>query len=905
MFKWLSKLVGDSNEKEIKRSENVVREAAEREAGLAALSNADLRGLTDTLKESLANGETLDDLLPEAFALVREAAKRTIGMRHYDVQLIGGFILHQGKIAEMKTGEGKTLVATLPLYLNALSGQGAHLVTVNDYLAKRDAQWMGPVYQLLGLSVGVIQHESAFIYDPAYYNVDPRLHRLRPVSRREAYQTDITYGTNNEFGFDYLRDNMVVDLSQCVQRELHYAIVDEVDNILVDEARTPLIISGQGEESTDRYYLFARLMPRLRENADYTIDQKTKSIALTELGTGNIERWLGLENIYDPNNYELTHYLDQALKAEFIFKRDKDYVLVKDGQVINGRDRDAEVVIVDEFTGRLMMGRRYSEGLHQAIEAKENVRIQRESRTLATITFQNYFRMYDKLAGMTGTAETEQEEFNKIYNLDVVVIPTHRPMIRDDRADFVYKSEPSKYRAVVEEIAELHTEERPVLVGTASIEHSEHLSQMLEKRGIPHQVLNAKYHEREAAIIAQAGRPKAVTIATNMAGRGVDILLGGNPSGLVEDLLCKQGIDPAEATDEQRVTAMAEATELVAADKEKVVGLGGLHVLGTERHEARRIDNQLRGRAGRQGDPGSSRFYVSLEDELMRRFGGQNIAGLMDRLGLEDDVPIEAGLVSKAIENAQTKVEGYHFDMRKHVVQYDDVMNKQREVIYAQRRRILSDESVKPVLMEMIDEEIGSLVAAHATGEYGEEWDTEALLLSLNTIFPVDEDVTAAWLKTLSREELNNAVLDMAHDVYEAKEHELGEDMMRRLERLVMLHVIDRLWVDHLTAVDDMREGIGLRAYGQRDPLVEYKSEAYRMFQELMAGMKTDIVHMIYHASFQREAPRPVAAQPVTTNRAEESPAPEPARVGRKVGRNDPCPCGSGKKYKKCHGRGQ
>ena len=901
MLKWLSKLVGDTSERELGKAKDIVRAVAEHEAALVGLSSEALRARTDAFRERLSGGADLDQILPEAFAAVREAAKRTIGLRHFDVQIIGGWVLHRGKIAEMKTGEGKTLVATLPLYLNALLGRGAHLVTVNDYLAKRDAQWMGPIYHQLGLSVGVIQHEAAFVYDPTYQNLDPRLRHLRPVSRREAYLADITYGTNNEFGFDYLRDNMVVDLSQCVQRELFYAIVDEVDNILIDEARTPLIISGQAEESTDRYYLFARLVPRLRENLDFTIDLKTKTISLTELGIANMERWLGLENLYDPANYELTHYLEQALKAEFIFKRDKDYVLVKDGQVISGRDREAEVVIVDEFTGRLMFGRRYSEGLHQAIEAKENVRIQRESRTLATITFQNYFRMYQKLAGMTGTAATEQEEFHKIYNLDVVTIPTHRPMIREDRPDFVYKSEASKYRACVDEIADLYAQGRPVLVGTASIEHSEHLSELLTKRGIPHQVLNAKYHEREASIIAQAGRPGAVTIATNMAGRGVDILLGGNPAGLVDDVLRRQGIDPLEASDEQRESALALATEMCAADKEKVLALGGLHVLGTERHEARRIDNQLRGRAGRQGDPGSSRFYVSLEDELMRRFGGQNIAGLMDRLGLEDDVPIEHGLVSKAIENAQTKVEGYHFDIRKHVVQYDDVMNKQREVIYGQRRRILSEDNLKSVVLEMVDEEVKALVDAYAAGEYGEEWDTEGLWRSLNQIFPMPADVTAATLANVSRQELVDTAVGLAHAAYDAKEQELGDELMRRLERLVMLHVIDRLWVDHLTAIDDLREGIGLRAYGQRDPLVEYKAEAFRMFQDLLAAIKHDIVHMIYHATFQREAPRP-APQPVAASRGG-SPRPEPTRVARKVGRNDPCPCGSGKKYKKCHGR--
>ncbi|MDA8217632.1 MAG: preprotein translocase subunit SecA [Dehalococcoidales bacterium] len=900
MLKWLNRLIGDSNEKELSRSQTVVEAVAGHESTVTALTDAELRALTDKFRERLDGGESLDDILPEAFAVARESAKRTVGMRHFDVQVIGGHVLHQGKIAEMRTGEGKTLVATLPLYLNALEGRGAHLVTVNDYLAKRDAQWMGPVYHLLGLSVGVIQHESAFLFDPTYANPDPRLRHLRSISRRDAYLADITYGTNNEFGFDYLRDNMVIDLSQSVQRELRYAIVDEVDNILIDEARTPLIISGQGEESTDRYYLFARLVPRLRVEDDFTIEAKTRTVSLTETGITNLEHWLGLENLYDPANYELTHYLEQALKAEFIFKRDKDYVLVRDGQVVSGSPRDAEVVIVDEFTGRLMFGRRYSEGLHQAIEAKENVKIQRESRTLATITFQNYFRMYPKLAGMTGTAVTEQEELHKIYNLDVIVVPTHRPMIRDDRADLVYKSETGKYRAVVEEIAEMHEMERPVLVGTASIEHSEHLSQLLTKRRIPHQVLNAKYHEQEAVIIAQAGRPKAVTIATNMAGRGVDILLGGNPEGLIDDILRKQGVDPREASPEQVQAARQEALLTCNADKERVLALGGLHVLGTERHEARRIDNQLRGRAGRQGDPGSSRFYVSLGDELMRRFGGQNIAGLMDRFGLEEDTPIEHGLVSKAIENAQTKVEGYNFDIRKHVVQYDDVMNKHREVIYTQRKRVLGEENLKPIVLDMIDEELTDLVNSYVTGSYSEEWDTEGLTKALLRIVPTF-GMTPEDLERLSQEEVLQAVLDEAHQAYEAKERDLGEEMMRRLERLVMLHVIDKLWIDHLTSMDELREGIGLRAYGQRDPLVEYKGEAYRTFQELMATIKRDIAHMIYQATFQREAPPP-PPRPIMMNRPAAAKG-EQVRTGHKVGRNDPCPCGSGKKYKKCCGR--
>lgn len=900
MLKWLEKLVGgDANEAQLNKARPIVARVNEHEPFVSALTDEQLRDKTTEFRGRLQAGESLDDLLPEAFAVVREASRRTTGMRHFDVQLIGGIVLHQGKIAEMRTGEGKTLVATLPLYLNALTGEGAHLVTVNDYLAKRDAQWMGPIYHMLGLSVGVIQHESAFVFDPAYDNPDTRLRHLRPVPRREAYLADITYGTNNEFGFDYLRDNMVVDLSQCVQRQLHYAIVDEVDNILIDEARTPLIISGQGEQSTDKYYVFARLVPRLHREEDYTIDEKLKVVTLTEAGIAKIEKWLNLSNLYDPENYDLTHYLEQALKAQYIFKRDRDYVLVKNGQVINHHDRDAEVVIVDEFTGRLMFGRRYSEGLHQAIEAKENVRIQRESKTLATITFQNYFRMYSKLAGMTGTAATEREEFFRIYNLDVVEIPTHRPMVRVDHPDLVYKNENAKFRAVVREIEELHKQGRPVLVGTVSIEKSEHLSEMLSRARIPHQVLNAKYHEKEAAIIAQAGRPSAVTIATNMAGRGVDILLGGNPAGLVDEFLRRKGFEPASATPEQVAVARQEAQEVCERNKAMIVELGGLHILGTERHEARRIDNQLRGRAGRQGDPGSSRFYVALDDEIMRRFGGSSIAGIMDRLGLEEDTPIEHGLVSKAIENAQTKVEGHNFDIRKHVVQYDDVMNKQREVIYAERRKILGMEDLKSVILEMIQKQVGELVQSYLANDFFDVSDVQGLVNAVRGIFPLPPDADPEALAELKRDGIEEYLQQAAVDAYQAKEEQLGSEMMRQLERLVMLHVIDRLWVDHLTAIDDLREGIGLRAIGQRDPLVEYKSEAYNMFQGLLESIEHDIVHTIYRVTVHREPPR--QQRTVTTNRDESGRA--PTRVAKKVGRNDPCPCGSGKKYKKCCGR--
>ncbi len=906
MFNWLAKVVGDSSEREIKKLQPIIREINEYAPEMEALSDDALLELTTSFRTRLEDGESLDALLPEAYAAVREAARRTIGLRHYDVQLMGGIILNQRKIGELKTGEGKTLMATLPLYLNALTGEGAHLVTVNDYLAKRDAQWMGPVYHALGLSVGVIQHESAFLFDPTFEGDDPRLRHLRPVPRREAYLADITYGTNNEFGFDYLRDNMVVDARQCVQRPLHFAVVDEIDNILIDEARTPLIISAQAEEATDRYHLFARLVPRLVRETDYKIDEKIKAVMLTEEGIEKLERWLNLENLYAPENYELTHYLEQALKAHFIFRRDRDYVLFKDGKVLEGHQHDpnAEIVIVDEFTGRLMHGRRFSEGLHQSIEAKEGVKIQNESQTWATITLQNYFRMYPKLAGMTGTAWTEREEFQTIYGLDVVVVPTHRPLARIDYPDVVYKSEEAKFRAVVKEIEEMHKIGRPVLVGTVSIEKSEYLSEELKRRGIAHQVLNAKYHEREAAIIAQAGRSGTVTIATNMAGRGVDILLGGNPSGLTEEILRRRHLDPADADPEQVARAREEAERICNADREKVKALGGLHIVGTERHEARRIDNQLRGRAGRQGDPGSSRFFVSLNDELMRRFGGSNIASLMDRFGMEDDVPIEHSLVSKAIENAQVKVEGHNFDIRKHVVEYDDVLNKHREIIYGERRKILDKADLRENVQNMIHQEINDLIDAFTSAPQADDWDLEGLAMSLRAILPPSPAYAPPAMQGLSREEIRTLVLDFADAAYIQKEEELTSDVMRQVERLLMLQVIDRLWVDHLTAIDDLREGIGLRAYGQRDPLVEYKSEAYAMFQGLLAQIRHDVVHAIYHVALQREQPKPPprALHTNQTNSAADD-GREPVRAGRKVGRNDPCPCGSGKKYKKCHGR--
>ena len=852
MFKKLTSILGDSNEKELKRLQPTVNKINALEPDFEKLSNEGLRAKTVEFKDRLNSRESLDDILPEAFATVREAAKRTLGQRHFDVQLMGGIVLHQGKIAEMKTGEGKTLVATLPVYLNSLTGSGVHVVTVNDYLSKRDTQWMGPVYHALGTSVGCIQHDSAFLFDPEYDSEDAAWPQLRPMPRREAYAADITYGTNNEFGFDYLRDNMVANLSQRVQREFNYTIVDEVDNILIDEARTPLIISGQAEEATQKYYTFARLIPRLQPEIDYTIDEKMRSAILTESGIGKMEKWLGIPNLYDPANYALVHYMENALRAHVFYKRDREYV-VKGG----------EVIIVDEFTGRMMFGRRYSEGLHQAIEAKEGVKIQRESITMATVTFQNYFRMYDKLAGMTGTAVTEAEEFFKIYKLDVVVIPTNKPLIRTKYQDQIYKNEQAKFRAVVREIEELHNLGRPTLVGTVAIETSESLSGMLTKRGIPHQVLNAKQHEKEAHIITQAGCLGAVTIATNMAGRGVDIILGGNP----------EGRDENEWQEEHN----------------KVVELGGLHIIGTERHEARRIDNQLRGRAGRQGDPGSSRFYVSLQDDIMRRFGGDRISGLMERLGFDEDIPIEHSLVSKAIESTQVKVEGYHFDVRKHLLEYDDVLNKHRESIYAEREKLLSDADLRSNIRDMIDKEISDLVFTFLADEHGDEWNLDGLLGAAGAIFPLPPDMSKDNLARMSRGEIEEKLLDHANSLYEEREQEIEPENMRILERLVMLRAIDSRWVEHLTALEDMRQGIGLQAYAQRDPLIAYKKEAHDMFQQLQAGIQHDIVHTIYRVGIVKETP---------LERRKEA-----VGVGKKVGRNDPCPCGSGKKYKKCCGK--
>jgi preprotein translocase subunit SecA len=865
----LKKIFGTKNDREMKRLWPMVDRINALEPRISSLSDEELMAKTPEFKGRLEGGETLDDLLPEAFAVVREVSKRTLGMRHFDVQLIGGIVLHEGKIAEMKTGEGKTLVATLPVYLNALSRQGVHVVTVNDYLARRDARWMEPIYRFLGMTVGII------------------VHGLTDEERQAAYNSDIAYGTNNEFGFDYLRDNMKYDISQYVQRELNFAIVDEVDSILIDEARTPLIISGPSEDSTGKYYTIDKIIPKLKKDIDYTIDEKAKTAILTEEGSLNVERLIGATNLYDPSNIELVHHVLQALKAHAIFKRDVDYV-VKDG----------EVIIVDEFTGRLMPGRRWSDGLHQAVEAKEGVKIESENQTLATITFQNYFRMYNKLAGMTGTADTEAEEFAKIYSLDVLVIPTNQPMIRADHPDMIYKTERAKFNAAIQEIEDLYQKGQPVLVGTISIEKSETLSHMLKKKGIPHSVLNAKYHEREAEIIAQAGRSGAVTIATNMAGRGTDIVLGGNPEGLARDLLKEK----KEFSDEEWQQALGKARETCQKDREKVVTSGGLHILGTERHEARRIDNQLRGRSGRQGDPGSSRFYLSLEDDLMRIFGSDRISGLMSKLGMEENVPIENRMVSKAIENAQKKVEAHNFDIRKHLLEYDDIMNKQRTEIYSFRREILQGEGLKEKIYQMIDDIVDEVMQIYCPEEkHPEEWDMKGLKDALYGIFSIVVNETPAGIDSL-RESLASVI----KAAYDKREADIGNETMRYLEKVVFLQVLDAQWKDHLLAIDYLKEGIGLRGYGQRDPLTEYKKEAFDLFAELTGRISMDTVSRLFKIQIREEEGvkkhQVQPKQPIRYNRGEGSETNQPITRGKKIGRNDPCPCGSGKKYKKCCG---
>lgn len=901
MFKKLLNIMGDSNEKELKRLDPIVDKINSLEPDFEGLSLSQLQSKTEEFKERLNSGDSLEDILPEAFAAVRESARQVLGLRHYDVQLVGGIVLHQGKIAEMKTGEGKTLAATLPIYLNALTGNGVHVITVNDYLSKRDTQWMGPVYLGLGLNIGCIQHDAAFLYDPEYDSGDDDWPHLKPVNRQEAYGADITYGTNNEFGFDYLRDNMVAHITQRAQRGFNYAIVDEVDNILIDEARTPLIISGQAEEPPETYKTFARLVPRLAEETDFTIDEKIKSIMLTDSGIAKMEKALGVPNLYDPQNYHLVHYMENALRAQVFFQRDKEYVI-----------RDGEVVIVDEFTGRMMTGRRYSDGLHQAIEAKEKVKIQRESVTLATVTFQNYFRMYDKLSGMTGTAVTEAEEFHKIYNLDVVSIPTNKPLIRVEYQDQIYKNEEAKFRAVVREIEEFRDIGSPILVGTVSVENSEKLSDMLTRKGIKHNVLNAKLHEKEARIVSQAGEAGAVTIATNMAGRGVDILLGGNPEEMARDQLHKEQIDlaavpsaswndalgmlrrnesPTIKYPDRWAAVLAEKYALCDEAKSKVVDAGGLHIIGTERHEARRIDNQLRGRAGRQGDPGSSRFFVSVQDDIMRRFGGDRIGGIMERFGFDENTPIEHSMVSKSIESTQVRVEAHHFDIRKRLLEYDDVLNKHREIIYGEREKLLTGADLKANIQDMIDQEISSVVAGNLADEHGDEWNMEALLGSVGAIYPLPPDLNQSNMSKMSRSEIEDELLNTANELYDRKEQEIGAENTRLLERLIMLRAIDVRWREHLTVLENMRQGIGLQAYAQRDPLVAYKSQSHQRYLELQANIQNDIVRSIYHANISSE-PSP-----------KQSDVKSAIPAGKKVGRNDPCPCGSGKKYKKCCGK--
>jgi preprotein translocase subunit SecA len=926
----LKKIFGTKHERDVKRMMPTVAAINALEPAVQALDDVALRGKTDEFRKRLADGAAIDDVLPEAFAVCREAARRALGMRHFDVQLIGGMVLHEGKIAEMATGEGKTLVATLPAYLNALTGKGVHIVTVNDYLAKRDAQWMGPLYHALGLSVGVIQHEASFNYDPAYSTPDIRMTALRPIGRREAYLCDITYGTNNEFGFDYLRDNMRFSLEELVQRALHYSIVDEVDSILIDEARTPLIISGPADESTDLYYKIDRIIPRLKRAAtivegklseieeqregDYIVDEKSRAVSLTEQGIASCERLLSVDNLYDPQHITILHHVQQGLRAHALYKRDVDYV-VKDG----------EVIIVDEFTGRMMPGRRWSDGLHQAVEAKEAVRIERENQTLATITFQNYFRMYDKLAGMTGTAETEAEEFAKIYKLDVTVIPTNRALIRINHPDVVYKTEREKFNAVVTDIIKRNENGQPVLVGTVSIEKSEAVSALLKKRGVKHEVLNAKYHEREAEIVAQAGRFGAVTIATNMAGRGTDILLGGNPDFLSKEILRKKGLDPATASADDRSAALQEARRITEPEHKRVVDLGGLHIVGTERHESRRVDNQLRGRSGRQGDPGSSHFYLSLEDDLLRIFGSQRIQKIMERLGMEEGEPIEHKLVTRAIATAQKRVENHNFEIRKHLLEYDDVMNKQREIIYGMRRQILDGESQADTVAEWIDDLVaGTLDGYAAEGAHAEDWDLGGLIEALHRQFDV-KLAPARFEDVVTREGLGELVGEAVKQRYQERETELGKDLMRALERHEMLLVMDTQWKDHLLSIDHLKEGIGLRGYGQRDPLTEYKKEAFDLFQDMVERTKALVVERLFKVQIVRDAPMdlPAVTAWATTHESRGAlpaqpgaapaaaaamarPAPKPAAAprtptGEKLGRNDPCFCGSGKKYKKCH----
>ena len=887
---FLDNLFNMADKKELKKFNKIVDSIDSLEPKFESMSDKELKDMTNVFKERLANGETLDDILPEAFAVVREASKRVLGMRHYRVQLIGGIVLHQGRIAEMKTGAGKTLVGTAPVYLNALTGKGVHVVTVNDYLAKRDKEQMGKVYEFLGMTVGVIVHGQD------------------PQTRRAQYQCDITYGTNNEYGFDYLKDNMVIHKEQMVQRELNYAIVDEVDSILVDEARTPLIISGPGDKSTHLYSDANTFILTLKPD-DYEIDEKQKSVALTESGIQKAEVYFNVENITDIAHMELYHHINQALKAHTNMKKDVDYV-VKDG----------EIIIVDEFTGRLMFGRRYSEGLHQAIEAKEGLRIQRESKTLATVTFQNYFRMYNKLAGMTGTAKTEEEEFKAIYKMDVVQIPTNKPVQRQDLSDAVYKNVVGKFNAVVEDIIERHKNKQPILVGTVSIENSELISQLLKRRGVKHEVLNAKYHDKEAEIIAQAGRLGAVTIATNMAGRGTDIVLGGNPTFLTKKEMKKLGYDESvinkvdaslEGIDregnEELFAAREKYEELykkykeeTKAEQEEVMKAGGLAIIGTERHESRRIDNQLRGRAGRQGDPGSSRFYISLEDDLMRLFGSERISSVVEKIGLEEDMPIEHKMLTKSIEGAQKKVEGRNFGIRKHVLQYDDVMNKQREIIYAERRRVLEGEN----LQEQIENMIHSLIEEGVMSYSQDGFDAERFVEYMYNLFMPRGSIEVSDIENLKTEQVIEKVFEIAMKIYNGKEERIGSDRMREVERVVLLQAVDSHWIDHIDAMDQLRQGIGLRAIGQQDPVIAYTDEGFNMFNEMNAHIKEDTIKYLFNITIEEPVERKqvIDVDHLSSNVDEDANS-KTVRKEDTTGRNDDCPCGSGKKYKKCCGR--
>jgi preprotein translocase subunit SecA len=906
VFGFLSRLI-DSNDRELGRLSPILTAVNARADEMEAASAEDIRARMDAIAAQLralsgdAQRAALDEALPEVLAAAREAARRTINLRPYDVQILGAIVLHQGKIPEMRTGEGKTLVGPLAAAVNALTGAGVHVVTVNDYLARRDAQWMGPLFAFLGLSLGVITHDTSYIFDADFHSGEERTARLRPVTRREAYAADVTYGTNNEFGFDYLRDNMVTELEARVQRGHAFAIVDEVDNILIDEARTPLIISGQAGESQDLYQVFAKLVPRLRERpegatdgGDYFVDVKDKAVSSTEEGVAKVEKMVGVENLYGGDPLMARHF-ESALRAHALFKRDRDYIV-----------EDGEIVIVDEFTGRKMPGRRWSEGLHQAIEAKEGLRVQRESVTMATITFQNYFRLYGKLAGMTGTAMTEAEEFSKIYKLDVTSIPTHRPMIRVDEPDLVYRTERAKDAAIIEHIKERVAAGQPVLVGTTSVERSEHLSALLKREGVKHNVLNAKQHEREAPIVAQAGRSGAVTIATNMAGRGTDIVLGGNPAGLASEALRIKGLNPAEVDAATYAAALAEAERSCAADREVVLAAGGLRIIGTERHESRRIDNQLRGRAGRQGDPGSSRFYLSLEDDLMKRFAGERVVGLMDRLGFDESQALESAMVSRTIEGAQTRVEGYNFDVRKRVVEFDDVINMQRATVYGERDRVLRGEDLALTIQDALHAEVRALAATHCPPGLPGDWNRAALATELQRL---GVQPPASLEAIVEDSILYEAVTAAADEALERKAQEIGEEMWPKVERAVILRSIDQLWVEHLTEVDDLRRGIGLRGHAQIDPLNAFKIEAFKLYEEFQSLIRVSIGRAILRVSLVKEqrAPRPVA---VTTSGGSEGPASgaapiTPARAPAsemKAGRNDACPCGSGKKFKKCHG---